>query len=426
MLNGHSHLLDVSLKWNSLKAKGGAAVAEGLRSNQVLNKVDLGWNGLGDPGIKAVAEMLGQNAALTHLDISHNRVNPEGCKELAEGIKNNHNLLSLEVNFNPMGLSTSGKLAHDATGIASLIEALRASENIEQVGLSNVQSGGSYARGRASRFDPKNPDGHYALALDQPWDRFIAETLYDRMVAEKGESWINVWIQGKSLEIPPEGWTLPPKGTLEFDYVTWKRGLEASFRLDLSNPCDLFLAERLLQRGQAAESGGAEGEGAEELRECKLNDEPLDPSSSLPGSGILQVVYFSTLQQDTITFDITLDLADSNNHAICLRLWERAITTPTDDWQSATLDGAATSFDSWQYPHVPDAGALVITYAVRLAIKPYDRGLFFSPPMANPPFQRMVKTLEGRHGDAPCSDFDKVNLLRQAASRNYFTTFQIK
>ena len=180
MLNGHSHLLDVSLKWNSLKAKGGAAVAEGLRSNQVLNKVDLGWNGMGDMGIKAVAEMLGQNAALTHLDISHNRVNPEGCKELAEGIKNNHNLLSLEVNFNPMGLSTAGKLAHDATGIASLIEALRASENIEQVGLSNVQSGGSYARGRASHFDPKNPDGHYALALDQPWDRFIAEVKAQR------------------------------------------------------------------------------------------------------------------------------------------------------------------------------------------------------------------------------------------------------
>jgi len=362
--------------------------------------------------------MLGQNAALTHLDISHNRVNPEGCMALAEGIKNNHNLLSLEVNFNPMGLSTAGKLAHDVTGIAALIDALRTSENIESVGLSNVQSGGSYARGRASRFDPKNPDGHYALALDQPWDRFIAETLYDRMVAEKGESWINVWLQGKSLDIPPEGWALPPKGTLEFDYVTWKRGLEASFRLDLSNPCDLFLAERLLQRGQAAESSGGEGEGAEELRECKLNDEPLDPSSSLPGSGVLQVVYFSTLQQDMITFDIALDLTSANDRAICLRLWERSLTTPTDDWQSATLDGSATAFDAWQYPHVPDAGSL--------AIKPYDRGLFFSPPMANPPFQRLLRTLEGKHGEAPCSDFDKVSLLRQAATRNYFTTVQIK
>jgi len=186
------------------------------------------------------------------------------------------------------------------------------------------------------------------------------------------------------------------------------------------------LEPRLLQRGQAAESSGGEGEGAEELRECKLNDEPLDPSSSLPGSGVLQVVYFSTLQQDMITFDIALDLTSANDRAICLRLWERSLTTPTDDWQSATLDGSATAFDAWQYPHVPDAGSLAITYAVRLAIKPYDRGLFFSPPMANPPFQRLLRTLEGKHGEAPCSDFDKVSLLRQAATRNYFTTVQIK
>ena len=39
MLNGHSVLLDVNLKWNALKARGGAAVAEGLKANQVLSCV---------------------------------------------------------------------------------------------------------------------------------------------------------------------------------------------------------------------------------------------------------------------------------------------------------------------------------------------------------------------------------------------------
>jgi len=438
MLSGHAHLLDVNLKWNALKANGSKAVAKGLESNQVLNKMDLGWNGMGDDGIKAVGEMLKQNSALTHLDLSHNRVNPEGCRELAEGIKNNHNLLSLEVGFNPMGVNvaTGGKLQHDPTGIAVLIEALRASENIEQVGLSNVQSGGSYARGRASRFDPKNPDGHYALDMKQPWDRFIAETLHERMVNEKGESWINVAHNHTALEIPPDGWTLPEKGTLEFDYVTWKRGLEASFRLDLSNPCDLFIGERLLARVANAESSG-DAEGAEELRECKLNEEPLDPSTNLPSQGILQVVYFSTLQQDTIAFELELNLAQATDKAICLRLWERALTTPTDDWASATLDGQPASFDTWQFPHVPDGGALQITYAVRLAIKPYDRGVFFSPAIANAPFNRIIATLEGtipgpeprqpRPGANPePGDYDKINLLRQAATRNYFTHVQVR
>merc|ERR1719331_1947578 len=212
---------------------------------QVLNKIDLGWNGMGDDGMLAVRDMLKANAALTHLDVSHNRVNPDGCRALAEGIKENHNLMSLEVGFNPMAVANlpaggttlrGGGLQHEPSGIVALIDALRTSENIEQVGLSNVQSGGSYARGRASRFDPKNPDGHYALDLQQPWDRFIAETLHERMINEKGESWINVGLNSAAQDIGVDGWQLPTKGTLEFDYVTWKRGLEASFRLDLANP----------------------------------------------------------------------------------------------------------------------------------------------------------------------------------------------
>ena len=88
---------------------------------------------------------------------------------------------------------------------------------------------------------------------------------------------------------PSPARSLPEKGRLEFDYVTWKRGLEASFRFDLAYPCDLFLAEKLLQRVQAAESSAGD-DGSEELRECKLNDEPLDPSAALPSTGILQAV----------------------------------------------------------------------------------------------------------------------------------------
>ena len=110
-----------------------------------------------------------------------------------------------------MAPSADGKLSSDPAGIIALIDALRASENIEAVGLSNVQSGGSYARGRASRFDPKNPDGHYALDLVQPWDRFIAETLFERMAHEKGESWINVSLNGAALDISMDTFQLPGK-----------------------------------------------------------------------------------------------------------------------------------------------------------------------------------------------------------------------
>jgi len=429
MLNGHSVLLDVNLKWNALKARGGAAVAEGLKANQVLNKVDLGWNGLGDKGMKAIGDMLATNNALTHIDVSHNRVNPEGCLDLAAGIKQNITLMSLELGFNPMGLDlTSGKLhtSPTANGISALIEALKESETIDSVGLSNVHQAG---QGRGVRFDPKNPDGHYALDVAQPWDRFIAETLYERMSAEQGESWINTQLnmnnaQGpRPIEVPTKGYVMPDKGTLEFDYVTWRRGLEATFKLDLSNPCDLFIGEKLLAKAQAAEAGGDDG--AEELRECKLNDEPFEISSTLPSQGMLQAVYFSTLQQDTISFPIELDLSQPNNRAILLRLWERALTTPTDFWSACQMDGKDTGYEGWCYPDVPDAGQLTLTYAVKLSIKPYDRGVFFSQPMNAVSYSTLTSTLAGFSSQSS-SDFDKVGLLKQAAMRNYFTSAQVR
>jgi hypothetical protein len=196
MLNGHSHLLDVNLKWNALKAKGATAIAEGLKQNSVLNRVDLGWNGLEDAGIAAIADMLGANAALTHLDVSHNRVNPAGCEKLAEGIKNNHNLLSLELGFNPMGVSTKRAEQRDLAGVEALVKAIRLKPVISSVGLTEIEEGGSATRGRASRFDPAHPAGHYALDLSRAWDLFLAEKLWARVLEQRGESWAHVTLDG--------------------------------------------------------------------------------------------------------------------------------------------------------------------------------------------------------------------------------------
>jgi len=140
---------------------------------------------------------------------------------------------------------------------------------------------------------------------------------------------------------------------------------------------------------------------------------------------LLQVVYFSTLQQDTISFPVELDMAQANSRAILLRLWERAITTPTDFWSTCAIDGTETSYSGWSYPNVPDQGSLTLTYAVRLSIKPYDRGVFFSQPMAPDPFGALTATLTGQPGRGS-SDFDKINLLKQAAMRNYFTSVQVR
>ena len=139
-----------------------------------------------------------------------------------------------------------------------------------------------------------------------------------------------------------------------------------------------------------------------------------------PRACVLQV-YFSTLQQDTIDFLLELDLSQAKSREIVRRLWERALTTPTDFWSACTLGGSSVSYEQWPYPHVPTEGALNLTYSVKLAIKPYDRGVYFSQPMAANDYGALVQTLKG---EGP-TDFDRLSLLKQAALRNYFTSTQV-
>ena len=398
MLSANGYLIDVNLKWNSLRAKGSAAIAEGLRNNHVLNQIDLGWNGLGDDGAKAVASMMAANDALTHLDIAHNRINLDGALALAEGIKANQQLSSLELGWNPLGIQMNevSRLEHNLAGVTALVEAMRANDALETVGMANVQSRGSFTRGREPRFDPKNSDGHYQLDLEQPWDHFIAESLYLRMVDEPGEAWINRTLGGAALELPePGSWTIPDKGVLEFDYVTYKNGLEATFTLDLSNPCDLFLAGEVIRRTtRAAESGEHE----EAIRECTLNDQNFDPTSELPAKGMLHLVYASNKRQDELIFDLQLDLSVPNEKVMCLRLWERALTTPSDSWKSAVVGGSSVTLSTWRYPEVPSVGTLALKHAVRLVTKPYAKREPNPHSLDHAPLRRCLPSPRGAGG----------------------------
>ena len=127
----------------------------------------------------------------------------------------------------------------------------------------------------------------------------------------------------------------------------------------------MFIAEQLFAKAAAAESDGSN----EALRECKLNETPFEPGSDLPSQGTLHVVYFSTKPKDEIDFDIKLDLAQPNERIMCQRLWERYLTTPSDNWKEPKYNGDAMLLSNWQYPEVPQEGALEFSYVVRLAIK---------------------------------------------------------
>jgi len=137
---------------------------------------------------------------------------------------------------------------------------------------------------------------------------------------------------------------------------------------------------------------------------------------------MLHAVYFSTKPKDEIDFELKLDLTQANDRVMAQRLWERYLTTPTDNWKEAKLNGEPFHLSQWSYPEIQQEGSLEFKYVVRLAIKPYDRGVYFTAPMDPSAFQRLADTM---HGEA-LTDFDKVHLIKQAGLRNYFTSLQVK
>lgn len=331
MLTTNGALLELSLRWNGLGKKGGAALADGLRRNYLLNRIDLSWNGLGDEGSRTVSEVLQDNQSLTHLDISHNRINMDGALALAAGIESNKSLLELELGFNPMGMTQTKAEQQDLTGVDALVKAIRTKEALSQVGLTEIQEGASVTRGRASRFDPAHPAGHYVLDLARAWDLFLAEKLWFRMLEQKGETWANLTVDSAKVAIHgADGsitWQLPPRGVLEFDYVDWHVGLEVACRFELSKPSDHRLAAKLLERAIATDG--------EACTSTHLNNLPfgLSTPAAVPSSGVLRLVYVCTHAIDEVLIPIELDLASNAEREVCLELWKRELTTPLESWK---------------------------------------------------------------------------------------------
>ena len=415
MIASNAHLLDLDLGWNSLRGAGGSSVAQAL-PRSALRRINLSWNSIGDQGAVALGEAIPGIAALTHLDISHNRIGRLGATALADGLRRSSTLTSCELSHNPMGLDGT---KFNLEGVSAIVDALRSNRRIESAGLTDVHEGASYKRGAACRFSPTDPDGSYKLDCADPWDAFLLETLH-AMSNEPGETWMHVRHNGAPLVVPDSGESsgeLPKSGLVEFEYVSWRRGLEAALDLDLSNAGDRLLAELAEQRVIAGDVC---------CHWSKLDGTPFALGvASLPAAGSLRAACSSTTPQDELTFEAALDLSSPAGRATALRLWERQLTSPLESWRSASLDDARADPAEWQYPHLPEQGTLKLEHTVELRSKPLDRGRHLSPPMAEARFDDLMRalsaeqqlSLEGPAREGP-------GLLSQAAGRAYFTAEQ--
>lgn len=129
----------------------------------------------------------------------------------------------------------------------------------------------------------------------------------------------------------------------------------------------------------------------EEVRPCLEEKRPaksLVQNSALTSSalqGTLHAVYCSTRPKDEVEFAVELNLAQPGGRIMCQRLWERVLTTPTDSWKGATLNGKAVDLLQWKYPEVPQEGELKLAYVVRLSIKPYAPPAAYDTSVCLPP-----------------------------------------
>ena len=101
-------------------------------------------------------------------------------------MKFNATLSHMELSGNPLG-------QEGMNGLAGAKE----SAAIEYLGLRNIEAAPRLTSDDDSyvAFDPKEPDGHYLLNLDAPWDHAVAELLFAR-VRHEGGKWLFARLDG--------------------------------------------------------------------------------------------------------------------------------------------------------------------------------------------------------------------------------------
>lgn len=70
--NDYNRMILIDLSTNQLRAEGIKHISDGLKENQILQKLSLRENLIGTKGCEALSEMLSINRGLVELDISNN------------------------------------------------------------------------------------------------------------------------------------------------------------------------------------------------------------------------------------------------------------------------------------------------------------------------------------------------------------------
>jgi len=172
-LEANSTLRVFDVSWNVVGAEACAEISRGLKANDTLEYLSLAWNGFGDEGGKCIGDSLGVNRSLRELDLSRCRLGGDACMVISEGLRTNDVLTTLRLDHNACG----------EDGGRHLMAMLMHNDVLTTLTLEGASFVDVPMRKRRTQakqgatFNPHNPDGRYALNLEDTSDRAIASQL---------------------------------------------------------------------------------------------------------------------------------------------------------------------------------------------------------------------------------------------------------
>ena len=94
----NQQLDELYLHWNKITGSGGAAIAEGILTNQNLKVLDLSWNSLGNSEkcLRAFSKVfVKERLQIIHWDISFNKFTFNECQQIAITLEKNHGIYGI-------------------------------------------------------------------------------------------------------------------------------------------------------------------------------------------------------------------------------------------------------------------------------------------------------------------------------------------
>lgn len=173
---------------------------------------------------QALAAALAKDCSVTDLNLSWNRIRERGCLCIADALAANTKLRMLCMDGNPVGKTggqalleafTSGQAFSpgagagaadgadaDASPTARVPRSGASDGPMRVVSLDNCNFESYQSDDGPTPFNVREPNGHYNLDLQNPYDRMVAKQLQTLAYTQGGECWRGEKIDGVTVDFP--------------------------------------------------------------------------------------------------------------------------------------------------------------------------------------------------------------------------------